>query len=327
MTRTATTPRRKGTRTGAGHASAGTANRLFAALVATLTGLTLTITAPAPAVAAPGAECPVGQTDCSVWDDEPGTPGNPGGPGGPGGGDGDGNGGGPAKCQWNGKPVDCYDEFAGWFNSNDGCYYKPTQSPPPADEGMQWYTKTCINPSGGWGSWENVQLPAPPPGFGAPPDPEELAFRALASIDLLKPHIWVAPRKSQGPGLVGLPIWMWASRGPNYFGEISASASERGLTVRITAKVDRAVWNMGDGETVTCKGPGTPYSTTGPFAGQPSPDCGYRNGYRKAGTYRISVTNHWVVEWWGGNESGTIPVTRTSDSAQIQINELQVVTR
>ncbi|WP_285788682.1 hypothetical protein [Micromonospora sp. NBRC 101691] len=283
------------------------------------------MTAPTPAVADPGAECPVGQTDCSVWDDEPGAPGNPGTPGGPGGGDGDG--GGPAKCQWNGKPVDCYDEEAGWFNNSDGCYYKLSEPQRPASPGKQWYTRTCINPGGGLGSAQEVELDAPPPGFGAPPDPEELAFRALASIDLLKPHIWVAPRKSQGPGLVGLPVWLWASPGPNYFGEISASASERGLTVRITAKVNQAVWNMGDGETVTCKVPGTPYSTTGPFAGQKSPDCGYDNGYRKAGTYRISVTNHWVVEWEGGNESGTIPVTRTSDSAQIQINELQVVTR
>ncbi|MFI6227343.1 hypothetical protein ACIBCR_08490 [Micromonospora echinospora] len=325
MTRTATAPRRKGTRTGAGHTSAGTANRLFAALVATLTGLALTITAPTPAVAGPGAECPVGQTDCSVWDDDPGTPG---GPGDPGGGDDDGgsHGGGPAKCQWNGKPIACYDEFAGWFNNSDGCYYKPAESPPPADEGMQWYTRTCINPGGGLGSSENVQLPAPPPGFGAPPDPEELAFRALASIRLLRPGISVAPRKSQGPGLVGLPVWMWASPGPNYFGELSASASERGLTVTITAKVREVVWNMGDGETVTCTGPGTPYSPSGPRAGQTSPDCGY-DGYDKAGTYTVNATTHWVVAWSGGNESGTIPVTRRSRNVDVQINELQVVTR
>ncbi|MEU4565881.1 hypothetical protein [Micromonospora sp. NPDC023956] len=285
----------------------------------------MTLTAPAPAVADPGAECPVGQTDCSVWDEEPGTPGGPGGPGG-GDGGGDGGGGGPAKCQWKGKPVACYDDVLGWFNNSDGCYYKLATNSPPADEGMQWYAKTCYNPGGDLSSTVTIQLPAPPPGFGAPPDPEELAFRALASIDLLPPGISVAPRKSQGPGLVGLPVWMWASPGPNYFGELSASASERGLTVTITAKVKRVVWAMGDGETVECTGPGTPYSTSGPRAGQESPDCGYR-GYRKAGTYQVNATTHWVVEWNGGDESGTIPVTRTSRNLEIQINELQVVTQ
>ncbi|MEV0327079.1 hypothetical protein AB0H63_11640 [Micromonospora echinospora] len=286
----------------------------------------MTITAPVPAVAAPGAECPVGQTDCSVWDDDPGTPGSPGDPGG-GDDDGGSHGGGPAKCQWNGKPVACYDKEAGWFNNSDACYYKLSEPQPPGlDEGKQSYTKTCITPDGGLGSAQQVVLPAPPPGFGAPPDPEELAIRALASIRLLRPGISVAPRKSQGPGLVGLPVWMWASPGPNYFGELSASASERGLTVTITAKVNKVVWNMGDGETVTCTVPGTPYSPTGPRAGQESPDCGY-GGYDKAGTYTINATTHWVVEWEGGGESGTIPVFRTSRNVEVQINELQVVTR
>jgi hypothetical protein len=326
LTREATTPLWEGTGTGAGPAPAGSAGRLAAALLAALTGLALVLTVPTPVVADPGAECPVGQTDCSVWDDDPGTPGDPGGGGdGPGGGDGGGDGGGPAKCQWNGKTVPCYDKVLGWFNNGDGCYYKLAE-PQPEDtpEGKQWYVRTCNG--GDLGSQDMVLLDAPPPGFGAPPDPEELAFRALASIDLLRPRISVAPRKSQGPGLVGLPVWMWASPGPNYFGELKASASERGVTVRITARVTRVVWNMGNGEKVTCTGPGTPYSPSGPHAGQRSPDCGYHTGYSKADTYQINATTYWTVEWNGGGQSGTIPVSRTSGDVQIQINELQVVT-
>ncbi|SCL16462.1 hypothetical protein GA0074694_1628 [Micromonospora inyonensis] len=326
LTREATAPR--GT-CGAGPAPArsrlsGAPHRLVAALLAALTGLALTTTAPAPAVADPGAECPVGQSDCSVWDDEPGIPGGGGGDGG-GGDGGDDGGGGPAKCQWNGRTIPCYDDVLGWFDNSDGCYYKLAE-PQPADtpEGKQAYVRTCNG--GDLGSQETVFLDAPPPGFGAPPDPEELAFRALASIDLLRPRISVAPRKSQGPGLVGLPVWLWASPGPDYFGQLTASASERGVTVSITARVTEVVWNLGNGETVTCDGPGTPYSTSGPFAGQPSPDCGYDTGYQKAGTYRINATTHWTVRWSGGGQSGTIPVTRASNGVQIQINELQVVT-
>lgn len=305
---------------------AGTPQRLVLAVLAALTTALLVFTAGPPALADPGAECPPGQTDCSVWDDEPGTPGG-GGDGGDGGGNGGGNGGGAGKCQWNGRTIPCYDDVLGWFNNGDGCYYKLAEpQPPDTPEGQQWYVQTCNG--GDLGSQRLVLRDAPPPGFGAPPDPEEIALRLLASIDLLPPRISVAPRRSQGPGLVGLPVWMWASPGRNYFGDppLTRSATQGGVSVTITAKVHRVVWDMGNGDKVTCSGPGTPYSTSGPYAGQPSPDCGYDDGYRKAGTYRISATTHWEVDWAGGGERGTIPVTRTSNVVPIQINELQVVT-
>ncbi|NJP34191.1 hypothetical protein [Micromonospora thermarum] len=271
----------------------------------------------------PGAECPPGQHDCNVWDDDPGTPG--GGTGGPGGGDGGGgDGGGGGKCQWNGRVIPCYDPVLGWFNNGDGCYYKLAE-PQPANTpaGHQWYVLTCNG--GDLGSQRLELRDSPPPGFGAPPDPEELARRALASIRLLPPRVAIAPRRQIGPGLVGLPVWMWASRGDSYFGPLRASASDRGLTVSIEARVDRIVWDMGNGVRVTCTGPGTPYSSTGAHAGKRSPDCGYHSGYPKAGTYRVGATTYWSVTWRGGGESGVIPVTRTSGTVPIQIDELQVV--
>ncbi|MFI7491682.1 hypothetical protein ACIBXA_25225 [Micromonospora echinaurantiaca] len=293
-------------------------------------GLALLLAAAAtvPAVAAgradPGVECPPGQPDCSVWDDDPGTPGGPG--GGDTGGGGDSGGGGAGKCQWNGRTIPCYDDLLGWFNNGDGCYYKlaqpqPTNTPP----GQQWYVRTCNG--GDLGDQTTVLRDSPPPGFGAPPDPEELARRALASIRLLPPRVAVAPRKSKGPGLVGLPVWMWASRGENYFGPLHADAEDRGLRVVIEAKVDRIVWSMGNGRKVTCTGPGTPYSATGARAGRTSPDCGYHTGYPKAGTYRVSAVTYWTVTWSGGGQRGEIPQTRASGTVPIQINELQVVTR
>ncbi|WP_229398877.1 hypothetical protein [Micromonospora okii] len=272
-----------------------------------------------------GVECPVGQNDCNVWDDDPGTPGggDPGGGDGGDGGDGDGSSG---KCQWNGKVLPCYDEDLGWFDNGSGCYYK-LQEPQPAGtpEGKQWYLVTCNG--GDLGTLRPELLDAPPSGYGAPPDPEELARRALASISLRPPQIRTAPRASKGPGLVGLPVWMWASRGANYFGPLTASASDRGLTVSLRATVDRIVWDMGNGEKVTCDGPGTPYRAGGTHAGKPSPDCGYDGGYPRTGTYRVSATTFWNVHWEGGDSSGDIAQTRTSGTAAIEIDELQVVTR
>ncbi|MEU1843593.1 hypothetical protein [Micromonospora sediminicola] len=302
---------------------AGASRRLL--LAAGLAALVTLTGAPARA-ADPGGSCPPDQTDCDVWDDDPGVPGGGGGPGGGGNdGGGGGNGGGTAKCQWNGQVVKCYDDLLGWFNNSDGCYYKLTEPQLPAPAGQQWYTASCVG--GATGQQGNVLLAAPPPGFGTPPDPEELARRALASISLLPPRVAVAPRRSKGPGLVGLPVWMWASPGASYFGPLSASASDRGLTVEITAKVDRIVWHMSDDIDVTCYGPGTPYDADGPDAGAASPDCGLPHGYPTAATYQVSATTFWTVEWSGGGESGVIPQSRVSGVVPVQINELQVVTR
>ncbi|WP_442934611.1 hypothetical protein [Micromonospora sp. CPCC 205739] len=304
---------------------AGTPRRLLATtLLALLVALAAPVPAAAPAAAeAPGPQCPPGQNDCSIWDDDPGTPGDPGGGGDTGG---DTGGGSAPKCQWNGKPLPCYNEFLGWFNNADGCYYK-LEEPQPAGtpEGKQWYLVTCNG--GDLGDQHEELRDAPPPGYGTPPDPEELARRVLASISLLPPRIAVAPRRNTGPGLVGLPVWMWASPGQNYFGPIDAWDSDRGLRVDITAKVDRIVWTMGNGVKITCADEGTPYDPKGPRAGKTSPDCGYDSGYPKADTYYVSATTYWSVSWRGGGESGVIAQTRTSGTIPIEIDELQVVTR
>ncbi|RAO43481.1 hypothetical protein GAR06_04614 [Micromonospora saelicesensis] len=307
---------------------AATTRRALAGLGLTLL---LVVGAAPPAAAAlradPGAGCPPDQPDCSVWDDEPGNPGDPGGGGDNGGGGDDGGGGGGGVCQWNGRTIPCYDEDLGWFNNGDGCYYKLTEGSVEPPEGHQWYLQTCNG--GDLGAQDVVSRAEPPAGFGAPPDPEELARRALASISLLPARLKVAPRKNIGPGLVGLPVWMWATPGKNYFGPIYADESDRGLTVYIEAKVDRIVWDMGNGEKVTCYGAGTEYKATGTRAGATSPDCGYDEGYPKADTYDVTATTHWTVSWWTNSDATrrVIPQTRRSGIVQIRINELQVVTR
>ncbi|MEU8219788.1 hypothetical protein AB0C47_28935 [Micromonospora taraxaci] len=287
-------------------------------------------TPPAAATAGradPGANCPPDQPDCNVWDDEPGNPGDPGGGGDDGGGDDSGGGGGGGVCRWDGRTIPCYDEFKGWFNSGDGCYYKLATPQPEAPEGQQWYVQTC-NGGQDVGNQTTVLLDEPPAGFGAPPNPEELARRALASIKLLPAPLKVAPRKGIGPGLVGLPVWLWANPGKDYFGPLTASATDRNVTVEITAAVSRIVWDMGNGEKITCYSAGTPYdSKNEDLAGRESPDCGDPDGYPKADEYTISATTHWTVTWRGGGQTGEILVTRRSGNVQIQINELQVVTR
>ena len=148
---------------------------------------------PPPGAPTPAAECPPGQTDCNVWDDEPGNPGDPGGGGGRRRG-GDGGGGGGGAASGTAGPSPATTSLLGWFNNGDGCYYKLAEPQPARPPRVS--SGTCGPATAATcGAQDLVLLDAPPPGFGAPPDPEELARRALASITLLPPRIAVAPRK------------------------------------------------------------------------------------------------------------------------------------
>ena len=277
---------------------------------------------PAPgAQAAPGGSCPPTEPDCHVWDDQKPPP-RPGDGGGGRPGDGGGGGGKPAPCVRDGEPVKCYDEVLGWFNNGDGCYYK-LQDPQPekVTEGMKWYTRSCN------GQIDAVELETAPDGFGAPPNPQELAWRAYAKITLAAPPISVAPRPSAGPGLVGLPIWLWADSDSRWW-RLSASDTERGLTVSITAEVTRVVWDLGNGDQVTCPpGGGTAYDPARD-AGR-KPECGLPQGFQRPGDYDIRATTHWTVRWSSSSGAGgeLPPQVRTSDPVPIRIDELQVVTQ
>ena len=284
------------------------------------------------AVAAParaddgGGEC--GGPDCGVWGETPGSPG--GGGSNPGGGSSGGNGG-SSGCHYGGQTVPCSIGGLGWFNSRDGCYYLASPPPPPGlgedhtgEEG-NWYTITCGMYGGGpvearleWRAGAPLQQP---------PDPAELARRALAKVTLKGAQIGMAPKQG-GAGLVSLPVWMWTTVTPNTWGPISASESEAGLTVTITAKAESIVWDMGDGHSVTCASPGTPFKAGN--GGQQSPTCGYVYGSssrdRSGGKYTVTATTDWRVDWSGGGSTGVIDQTRTAGTT-VQIDELQVVNR
>jgi hypothetical protein len=131
-------------------------------------------------------------------------------------------------------------------------------------------------------------------------------------------------------GLVGLPVWMWVeNQTANTWGPISDSASEGTVSVTATATVAEVAWDMGDGSRVTCTGPGTPY--TDHYGKQESPTCGHR--YAKMSTdqpddaYQVTATSHWVVQWTGGGQSGTMEFDLTTEPLPVRVGEAQVLTQ
>jgi hypothetical protein len=173
----------------------------------------------------------------------------------------------------------------------------------------------------------------PPETFwaAAPPvaavDPAQLAQEALDKMTLLGPDIGITPQPG-GKGVVGMPVYMWTAKTAETYGPNSASASAGGITVTATAKVKRIVWDMGDGNTVTCTTAGTPYKAE--FGKKESPDCGYLysepSSTQAAGRYHVTATSTWQVDWQvnGGGETGQLAATRTN-AVDIDVAEVQVL--
>ncbi|MFJ1549770.1 hypothetical protein [Streptomyces sp. NPDC088246] len=91
---------------------------------------------------------------------------------------------------------------------------------------------------------------------------------------------------------------------PTTYAPNTATATTGGVTVTATAKVTTIRWDMGDGTTVTCHSPGTPYDA---FRGKsPSPTCGHlyqktSHGHpdeRYQGTVTATLTVTWSPWWW-----------------------------
>jgi len=208
------------------------------------------------------------------------------------------------------------------------CYAKAASPQPPKSD-LVWQGHTdgaiydCYHPALGPGGFIVSQFwSASPPGVGAPPDPAQLARRAIAVMNLHAVRIGIVPEARPGRvGLVGMPVWMWADApDPATWGPVTKSASTGGYTVTATAKVNRVVWGMGDGEVVACRSPGTKYEDR--YGKQSSPDCGY--SYERSGHFRVRATSYWQVDWSGMGQSGIIPLSFT-DSVLITVGEVQVL--
>ncbi len=241
-----------------------------------------------------------------------GTGGSPGGKA-PGGGNGSGaeaggsTGGGAASSD---KPTCTYERLAEQPAAGSDYW----EGHDPSEGGAVWAV-TCSDLT----TFEYIG-PGGPPGGAPAVDPAVLAQRAVDRMLLRGPEIGITP-KPGGMGVIGMPVYLWTETGPETYGPNTSSASAGGVTVTATAKVSRIVWSMGDGKSVTCTTPGTPYKAS--YGLKPSPDCGHR--YTKPSKrYQVTATSTWVIDWAGGGQSGRLTEVRDS-SVDISVGEVQVV--
>jgi len=161
--------------------------------------------------------------------------------------------------------------------------------------------------------------------------PRMLAERAVVSMNLTAPAIGMTGGSPpDGMQIVGVPAWMWAADpGESTTGPITRSAADGGISVTATGVLDKTVWSMGDGVTITCSGAnaaGTPWTRGN--GGNPSPTCGYTYTRTSAGmpnqAFTVTVTAYWRVEWTGGGQSGVI-LREVARSIPKQVGEIQAI--
>jgi hypothetical protein len=242
------------------------------------------------------------------------------------------------------QPNDSYIEIGcaselGWWSNRWQCYMSLEDVQNPAPAGKEpigaWYH--CQPPPGPtcdpaticrdnytFSQW----LRDPPPGVPTL-TPGQAARILIESFELEGITVGFAPDPSVAGSrsYVGVPIWMWAENPtPLSYGPFEQVTTLGQIEITATAQVTSIAWNMGDGTTVACANPGTPFVAA--FGAVDSPTCGHRYARTSAsqpgGTFPVTATSQWQVTWTGGGESGVIPLTTTATTA-VQINEIQSV--
>lgn len=237
------------------------------------------------------------------------------------------------RCVEGGVPVPCSVPGLGSYSNELQCYLSPMSPQPPPGSPL-WEGNypdgavyDCIGArhSPGTIGGGTVWLPAPPDGGLTP---EAAAEAVVRRMDLRAADIGIAPEDKPGSiGAVGAPVYMWTTPGPATFGPQVLTGTAGGVTITATAKVDRIVWDMGDGTSITCRTPGTAYQDR--FGFDMSPDCGHRYTHTSAGkpenAYPVSATSYWVVDWTGpAGSSGQITLDLVSRTS-IVVGELQAL--
>ena len=178
---------------------------------------------------------------------------------------------------------------------------------------------TCIARGGDY-----VQsAPAAPSGEGALS--EAVVRQAMAQLQLPKPVVRMSPDAGAAQ-VVRFPTWLWVDA--SGWRPVSKTVQVPGASLTATATPQRVAWSMGDGGSVTCAGPGTPYSSSYP-AGSSSPDCGYiyqRSSARQPDeTFMVKATVVWDVVWQGAGKSGTVPGMEMTSQVPVRVSEVQSV--
>lgn len=188
-------------------------------------------------------------------------------------------------------------------------------------------TAFCFVPMGG-PTPAATKGPTGPP----PPSPGQLALQAASNLNLSAPAIHTGPDTLAGhspDAPVNFLIWLWLEQGG--YGPQSVTASAGGVSATTTAiPTGQVTFDMGDGGSVTCNGPGTPRSLAiDPTGTTPSPSgCSYtyHHSTDQRPPYTITATINFAVHWTSNvGQSGTLPGLTASSSTPLNVDQIESV--
>ncbi len=180
--------------------------------------------------------------------------------------------------------------------------------------------------------WAPCRQPgqAPAAGGGVPVvDPGfALAVSLRAQLSITMPDLHTAPPPGT-PSIVGFPTWLWVDA--QAARPVTKTATAGPLVVSITATPQGVDWDSGDGQTIHCDGPGTPFvaGVTDPKVTAPS--CSHVYTQRSTvtdpnGTFVLRGSMTWTVQWGASTgQSGTLDPLTVTRTIPIQVKDLQPV--
>ncbi len=199
-----------------------------------------------------------------------------------------------------------------------------------------WYFVKCLGKRltiyNGALSW----FPSGSPTVAGTPavSPNALAQQATDSLTLPSPVVDLNPSAFS---VVNLSSWLWID--PEIWHSFRATASAGNVTATAVAVPSTVLWTMGDGHSVLCGGPGTPYQPGVPQEAQTT-DCSYTyprssagqpsasgDGDSNNGAFRVTATITWTVSWLttGVAGGGSLPPLHTSSTVPVRVEQVESV--
>jgi len=164
--------------------------------------------------------------------------------------------------------------------------------------------------------------------------PNALAQQAADSLTLPSPVVDLNPSAFS---VVNLSSWLWID--PQIWHSYRATATAGNVSATAVAVPSTVLWTMGDGHSVVCGDPGTPYQPTVPELAQTT-DCSYTylkssagqpsangDGDSNNGAFRVTATITWTVSWsaTGVAGGGSLPPLHTSSTVPVRVEQIESV--
>ncbi len=183
--------------------------------------------------------------------------------------------------------------------------------------GQDLVLRTCVP---GGQQWVAVNPREAGEAVMAAPGAQPVAAVARDQLVLPKVALRLSP---VGEQLVGLPTWLWIE--PASWAPVSKTVSVPGAAITATATPQSVTWATGDGASVVCPGPGTPYSSTSPPEAA-SPDCGHTyRALSPPGGFSLAATVTWDVQWAGAGKSGVFPGLESTAAVTVTVVDAPAV--